>query len=251
MSVDIYKAQRRLLEMGKSTASILESHGIPYSISCGTLIGAVRHQGFIPWDADFDLYLFSDSYDDAISILRKELPDDMFVEDSQSEPLYFHGWAHVKDLKSDTKCYSYPHDNIYAHHGLHIDLYRLVKVDVNDVDNYLNSQNREYIMRRRALNIMSDEEYEIRIQKLLEAERISATRERVPEREVFTRTTSYKCKMFEYGDVLPLRKYKFEDTEFFGVNNAHNVLTDQYGDYLTLPPEEKRACGYDDIAFLD
>ena len=60
---------------------ILESHNIPYFITYGTLLGAVRHQGFIPWDDDFDFYLFDDSYDKAIHALRAEMPVNMFLED--------------------------------------------------------------------------------------------------------------------------------------------------------------------------
>ena len=55
--------QERLLSMAKSICGILENNEIPYMITLGTLLGAVRHGGFIPWDTDFDLHLFDESYD--------------------------------------------------------------------------------------------------------------------------------------------------------------------------------------------
>ena len=118
----------RLYHMAKAVIAVLEKHDIPYSLAYGTLLGAVRHQGFIPWDDDFDLWLFEDSYDEAMEYLRNELPDDMFLEDEKSEPIYFHGWAHVKDLNSVATHALYPQDDAYAHKGLHIDLYRCTRM---------------------------------------------------------------------------------------------------------------------------
>ena len=96
--IELSKVQKRLLEMGKVIAGILEHNDIPYMITFGTLLGAVRHKGFIPWDDDFDLFLFDDTYEKAMVVLEKELPSDMFLENSKSEPLYFHSYAHVKHL---------------------------------------------------------------------------------------------------------------------------------------------------------
>ena len=73
-SFDIKRVQNRLLEMAKATAAILEKNNIPYQIAFGTLLGAVRHGGFIPWDDDFDFLLFDDSYDKATEALARELP---------------------------------------------------------------------------------------------------------------------------------------------------------------------------------
>ena len=66
---DIKVVQKELLKMGKAVCDILEKNQIPYFIALGTLLGAVRHQGFIPWDDDFDLFLFDNSYEKAINCL--------------------------------------------------------------------------------------------------------------------------------------------------------------------------------------
>ena len=71
ISFDIKRVQERLLKMAKEIASILEDHDIPYQIAFGTLLGAVRHKGFIPWDDDFDFFLFDDSYEKAMEVLQK------------------------------------------------------------------------------------------------------------------------------------------------------------------------------------
>ena len=111
---EVKRIQSRLLEMAVAVRDILEKHHIPYFLTYGSLLGAVRHQGFIPWDDDFDLYLFDDSYDEAMKVLGAELPGDMFLEYWETEPLFFHAWAHVKDMHSRTECESFPQENFFC-----------------------------------------------------------------------------------------------------------------------------------------
>ena len=130
--VEVKRVQETLLKMAKTIAGILEANDVPYMIAFGTLLGAVRHKGFIPWDDDFDFYLFDESYDKAIEILRDNLPKDMFLEDEKSEPLFFHAWAHVKDVYSIAECQEYPQDSLYQHKGISVDIYRTKKMPLNE-----------------------------------------------------------------------------------------------------------------------
>lgn len=247
----IGKVQKTLLGIGKSVAAILEACNIPYMIAYGTLLGAVRHRGFIPWDDDFDFYLFDDSYDDAIEYLRRELPKNLFLEDEKSEPLYFHGWAHVKDLGTFAKCSIYEHDGVYAHHGISVDLYRTKEMPVSEVESFLADENNRYINRRISKDLMSEEEY-CRRKKQIETNRIKISKSEFADanERVFHLLPIYKCHYMKRKYVYPLRRYKFEDTEFWGPNDADRILTDIYGDYMTLPPLEKRKAHYSEVIFL-
>ena len=104
MEADIRRTQNRLLEMAKQVTAILDKHNIRYTMYYGTLLGAIRHKGFIPWDDDFDLGVLDEQYDEGMEWLRMEMPESLFLEDGKSEPLYFHAWAHVADLKTMAKC---------------------------------------------------------------------------------------------------------------------------------------------------
>ena len=71
------ETQAILLEMAKVLHEIANQHGIPLFMVGGTMLGAIRHKDFIPWDDDMDFGVFYQDYPRLISILNKELPDGM------------------------------------------------------------------------------------------------------------------------------------------------------------------------------
>lgn len=246
--MDIKRVQQRLLEMAKNIVEVLEKNDIPYMIGYGTLLGAVRHKRFIPWDDDFDFFLFDDTYDNAIEHLRAELPESMFVEDEKSEMLYFHMWAHVKDKKTRAICSHYLQDNAYAHHGLSIDLYRTKKILLKDLRFYLDSENRKYLQKRKDKDLISEDEYDKKLNRY--AGNAPADNEKVSDAEIYTQLV-YPWKKFYADDVFPLKRYKFEELYFWGPSNASNVLKELYGDYMQLPPLSERKPHFLEVSFLD
>lgn len=249
---DIRAVQLRLLTMGKSICSILENNGIPYFITYGTLLGAVRHQGFIPWDDDFDLYLFSDSYENAISTLRKELPKNYFVEDKKTEPLYFHAWTHVKDLNSVVHCDLFPQDNAYTHHGISVDLYKATKMPENKERLFRLTEHLDYLNRKHDVHLIDEDSYRQKtmlLQKEIVQEKDRLHTENGLLRELYTFPSIYDDRLYP-EELLPLKRYRFEDTEFYGPCNAEIFLSRCYGDYMSLPPIEKRRPHYSEVTFL-
>ncbi|WP_173468725.1 phosphorylcholine transferase LicD [Fibrobacter succinogenes] len=238
ISFDISAVHFRLLKMGGIIAKILEKNDIPYIIAYGTLLGAVRHEGFIPWDDDFDFFLFDDSYDNAIEILRKEIPQDMFLEDSLSEPLYFHAWAHIKDLNSEISCDLYPQDNIYAHHGLTVDLYRCKRMNLAELCEYRKMEAELYLKRKLNRKLMSESDFQQQLSRL--TKKIEDDEKGDANTNVDILGFPFNERYMKYSDVFPLKRYSFENVSFWGPNNADAILKQFYGDYMQLPPEKDR-----------
>lgn len=79
-------------------------NGIKYSLSGGTLLGAVRHQGFIPWDDDVDIYMLRPEYDRFLATYKS---DEYVLMSMETDKDYFLPYAHVVDMRRTYMSYNY------------------------------------------------------------------------------------------------------------------------------------------------
>ena len=94
------RQQLRMLEMLVEVDRICRRHGIRYWLSSGTLIGAARHKGFIPWDDDLDIEMLLPDYRRLMKVLPKELPDTMRLQSINTDRHYFFFFAKLRDRRS-------------------------------------------------------------------------------------------------------------------------------------------------------
>lgn len=123
--------QRAELEILKEFARICEKHHLRYYITAGTLLGAVRHQGFIPWDDDIDVAMPRADFDKLAGVCRKSLSRDYFYQDWQTErnyPMYF-----VKIRKNNTVVCEAEFVGVEMHQGIYIDIFPLDKCPKNEL----------------------------------------------------------------------------------------------------------------------
>ena len=95
--------QKDLLQMYKDVAKIFEEHGIKYFGMYGTELGAIRHDGFIPWDNDIDLIVFSDDMPYIIELLNTELDRDKYYFHNSRADCHPHVILKTKDFENDLK----------------------------------------------------------------------------------------------------------------------------------------------------
>lgn len=249
---NIKKVQKRLLQMAKTTCSILEENGFHYFLTFGSLLGAIRHKGFIPWDDDFDLFLFEDEYEAAMECLRGHLPEDMILQDKKSDSAYYADWAKVRDLKSEIVSEFYPSDNGQMFRGIGVDLYKLKKIKREEIDVHWKREHIEFLVRKHDKGFTDNHEFAEKFddwcREYVEA---SNARPLPTAEEDYVYAFVVFIKWMELDEVWPLKQYEFEDTKFWGPANFDAILTRTYGDYRKVPEFENRRPHCKSVKFFE
>ena len=116
------RQQMRMLEILLEVDRICKKHDIPYWLSSGTLIGAMRHDGFIPWDDDLDIEMLRSDYLRLMEVLPKELPDWLALQNHDTDPNYFYFYAKVRDRRS-RMLEQNGYDRLWKEQGIYIDIF--------------------------------------------------------------------------------------------------------------------------------
>ena len=111
--------QLKMKEILDVVHMVCEKNNIPYWLSSGTLLGAVRHGGFIPWDDDVDIDMLWSDIPRFIKACEKDLPDGYVVQTHKTDEHYYLNHIKVRDLKSSM---SEPTASNYKYKGLFIDI---------------------------------------------------------------------------------------------------------------------------------
>ena len=116
------RQQMRMLEILLEVDKICKKHHIEYWLSSGTLIGAMRHNGFIPWDDDLDIEMMRSDYLRLMKVLPSELPEWLALQNDETDPNYFYFYAKVRDRRSKMLEQN-GYDRLWKEQGIYIDIF--------------------------------------------------------------------------------------------------------------------------------
>ena len=239
------KAQLRMLEILIEVDRICRKNNINYWISDGTLLGAVRHGGFIPWDDDIDISMLEDDYEKFCNIIKTELDSDkFFIANKSNDRFCVSKYLKIRDRRS-TFIEDVEDDNEKYHQGIFIDIFPM---------SYLNKNVKKYpklyrfIARAKDLSLKTKGNFFKRLLKgifiiLGGREWSYCIYNGFFKAKSNTNILGYKFtfhNIYKTDDIFPLKEIKFEGYNFYSPKMPDRVLTMLYGNYMNLPPENDR-----------
>ena len=117
------KLQLTELEILDEFVRVCDSHGLRYYLIGGTLLGVVRHQGFIPWDDDIDVCMPRADYDRLAEIWGREASSRFFYQSPDTDPHYFLTYAKIR--LNGTEVYEERFEKAKFHKGIFMDIFPL------------------------------------------------------------------------------------------------------------------------------
>ncbi len=252
------RMQAQILHVFKFTVNFLENHNLRYIACGGTVLGAVRHKGFIPWDDDMDIYMPRADYEKLLD-LKKEAMQDGFEVLSLRDKGYYLPFAKVSDMHTTLwEAQEYPFII-----GIYIDVFPL--------DHFSCSEAKLVGIQRRSLKkfyhyLPSVTDFNLRkfvkrtwefdknfIMLQLQALVLHPLRKFLLKEfmdyqkwyssfygDMSVCVTQWAGKIFKrewFEDTISL---PFEDTEIIVPRDYDSYLTCLYGDYMTPPPAEQQ-----------
>ena len=212
---------------------ILEENNITYWADGGTLLGAFRHKGFVPWDDDTDLATDRENYDKMIKLLPELLKDSGFTFDYGRDHTGFYMKIYYNEFDI-TDVFVYDYSNNPCSRDELFDMW----LDTREAF-YNKYPSKSLWAGDIKFPEIQDDMYEFyRKGKLVLND---SSNEKVWLFKGFDAATKNKtCNIFAVKDIFPLKRIMFENIEMYAPNNIDTYLSTvnsgSYGDYMSFPP---------------
>jgi lipopolysaccharide cholinephosphotransferase len=238
----IRQCQLVMLRMFKIFDYLCLKHNIKYFLTGGSLLGAIRHQGFIPWDDDFDIGITRDNYEKFVRLAVPELPYDIFFQTPETDMYYAaceKSEAKIKDKYSTYRLSEAQKKYKKNHQGLQLDLFVYDRAYLpHNVFLYALNRLLEVMFWKVGPNNTNNEKRACVLKFIAKYSPIPLVwaSSFIIRRKMIKLGQSYKTNK-EIADVL---RVKFEDGEAYIPVGWESYLKRMYGDYMKLPPVEMR-----------
>lgn len=238
------KGQLRMVEMLKFIDVFCRNNNLTYWLDCGTLLGAVRHGGFIPWDDDTDICMPLEDMLKFKKLMIHQNPSKEFVlQCHETDSNYNRSqWIVLRDLKSEYMQDSNFHNGL-RYKGLQIDIFPLEKDVPISLKKFADTIQLRFINRA----TQSEKKLYRMIRPFRNCMWLFLNHFIIPVCRLFKKKNNYYN--MAYGipfyhkrfikDIYPLKKAKFEDSYFNVPNNVDSYLTNLYGDWRKIPSQIK------------
>ena len=245
------KAQLRMLDILAEVDKICRRHNVSYYLEGGSMLGAIRHQGFIPWDDDLDISVMKSDYPRLRKALKEELPETMVFQDETTDPNYPLLFGKVRDK------HSYIEESDLSkikERGIYIDIFSNEKVPSMWWKNKIDYP---YGHCFRAMHNYTDTKDKIISYFVFPFAWLLVQLTRLVNMFIPSDKIAYiyGCQAgynnYSKKDVFPLIQVPFENISVPVPHNYDAVLSALYGDYMQIPPEEKRRVHGTKIEFYD
>lgn len=262
--VELRDAQLLMKTILRDVDKLCRENNIEYWVESGTLLGAVRHKGFIPWDDDIDIGMERSSYEKFLAIANKYLPEDLFLQNAQLDSGVEYSWTKVKHKNSKLV----ENGNNKCHEGIFIDIFPYDYYECNFKDKSYMS--RKYFEYKYKLIFDSKLPYEqfnsktlsqnikrfifksynkIIIRKSLNEVILERQKKAAKNSSRKNRTfLGYGSEVAEFGvlvnssTIFPLKEIKFENIKVKCPNNNKKYLETLYGKTFMQLPNEANRC---------
>ncbi len=233
---DLRNMQLRQLEILKAIDQFCRKHDIPYWLEGGTLLGAVRHGGFIPWDDDIDIEMTMKDFHRFCELAENGLPEGLHLQTHKTDSNYFLDFAKVRDDKGDC-LQSDRADQAYKYKGAFIDIFPVEPTRKGFA--YVIWKANNFLHNRCHCNLTKSCIWHL--QKGL----TRVARFLTPKHGKLDLCYGRHCRISMTEDeILPPVEIEFEGCKFFAPRLTELYLKNVFGDYMKLPDEVNRLSHY-------
>lgn len=250
------------LELLDMVDKFCKKNNIKYFIFYGTLLGAIRHKSFIPWDDDLDIVMTRKDYDKFCELFPKTLKHPFFLQNYKTDPSYYYGYARFRN--SDTTGIIESMSKKKFNNGIFIDIFVLDKAPNTYLFRLLECYKQRILMSEIYFYEKFGSKHKI-LKPYFAIRKLFYSKEKLIEKSERQHNKFNNKKKKNYWvlgldsakQVCPaeifekMNEYEIEGNLFYGPENYDYVLKLFYGDYMKYPPIEERGKWHDGMITFD